>query len=330
MSKPKVFVTRHIPEAGLKMLRQKFNVEVRTAKAPISRAELIKKIKGKDALLCLLTDQIDGEVLDAADPQLKIVANFAVGFDNIDLEAAKERGILVTNTPNASTEAVAEHTLALLFAAARRIIEGDRFMRAGKYKYWEPELLQGSAIKGKTLGIIGLGRIGFAVAERATDEMGMKCLYTDLHRNPTFEKLYHGKRATLETLLKKSDFITLHVPLLPSTRHLISAKELNMMKKTAYLINTSRGPVVNEKALVTALKNHKIAGAALDVYEFEPKMAPGLKTVDHVTLTPHIASSTHQARDGMSMMAAKNIIAALSGRKPPTLADPELWSKRRK
>jgi len=262
-----------------------------------------------------LTDKIDSEVLDAAGKNLKIVANFAVGFDNIDLEAAKKRNIMATNTPQGSTEAVAEHTVALLLASARRIVEADKFTRANKYKGWKPFLFIGEDVREKTLGIIGLGRIGFAVAERALC-FGLKIVYHDVVRNPEFEAKFGGKFLETPELLKQSDFITLHVPLMASTRHLVGKKELAMMKKSAYLINTSRGPVIDEKALVVALKKKQIAGAAIDVYEFEPKLTPGLNKLENVILTPHIASATIETRKKMSEIAAQNIIETLSGKVP--------------
>lgn len=311
----KVFVTRNIPEAGLKLLRKKHTVRVWPKNSVIPRKELINGVKWCDALLCLLTDKIDAKVI-AANKKLKVIAQYAVGYDNIDVKAAAERGIPVTNTPGVLTDAVAEHTFALLMSIARRTPESDRFTRAGKYKGWEPLLLLGSQIKGKTLGIVGLGRIGFAVAERAV-AMSMNVIYTDLRRNPQFEKKYKAKYATRDKLLRTADFVSLHVPLLKATYHLIGTKELRMMKKTAYLINTSRGPVVNEKALVKALKTKQIAGAALDVFEFEPKLAPGLKQLDNVVVTPHTASATIETRSAMAVLAAKNVLAALAGKKLP-------------
>ena len=312
----KVFVTRKIPEAGLKLLRKKHTVKVYPKDKVISRAELIKGVKWCDALLCLLTDKIDAQVMDA-NKKLKIIANYAVGYDNIDAKAAAKRKIPVTNTPGVLTDAVAEHTFALMMSIAKRIPESDKFSRAGKYKGWEPLLLLGSQIRGKTLGIVGLGRIGFAVAEIAVKGMGMKVIYNDIRKNPQFEKQFKAKYVSKEQLLKTADFISLHVPLLKATYHLIGAKEFKMMKKTAYLINTSRGPVIDEKSLVRALKQKQIAGAAMDVFEFEPKLAPGLAKLDNVVLTPHTATATIETRNAMAELAAKNILAALAGKKPP-------------
>lgn len=316
---PKVFVTRKIPESGIKLLKEAgFEVEVSDYDGVLPRERLLQKVKGADAILSLLTDKIDGEVMDAAGPQLKIVANYAVGYDNFDLAAAKQRNVIMTNTPEVLTESVAEHTIALMFAICRRIVESDQFMRDGKYTAWAPMLFLGNGLVGKTLGLIGLGRIGAEVAKRMHDGFEMKILYYDIKRNEEAEKKYNLKYVNLETLLKESDFISIHVPLLETTRHLIGEPQLKMMKKTAYLINTSRGQVIDEKALVAALKNSEIKGAALDVYEEEPKMAPGLADLPNTVLTPHTASATEETRSAMSELAAKNIIAVLSGQPPLT------------
>lgn len=318
--KPKVFVTRKIPDAGLKLLKKRCKVKVYSKDRVISEADLIKGVKWCDALLCLLTDKINKKVLDA-NPKLKIVANYAVGYDNIDVKYAASKGIPVTNTPNILTDSVAEHTFALMLAVMKRVVESDQYTRAGKYKGWAPMLFLGAEMKGKTLGIIGLGRIGSGVAERASHGMGAKVIYYDIKRNLKFEKKYHAKKATLTNLLKKADIITVHVPLLKSTHHLIGRKEFAMMKKTAYLINTSRGPVIDEKALVSALKTKRIAGAALDVYEKEPLLTRGLRKLKNVILTPHTASATLEARQAMSALAAENILAVLNGKKPKTLVE---------
>lgn len=291
----------------------------------LPKNQIIKELRlGYDAMLCLLTDKIDREVMEAGQPRLKIIANYAVGFDNIDLAAAKEKNLLVSNTPGEETiESVAEHTFALLIALARRIVEADKFTRAGKYKGWQPMLLLGTDVYNKTLGIVGMGRIGFAVAQRAVKGFKMKVVYTDIKPNPDFEKEYGGKFMSLEELLKVSDFVSLHVPLLPATRHLMSTKQFVLMKPAAFLINTARGPVINEKALLQALRAKKIAGAALDVFECEPSIDCDLKDhlemkkFDTVILTPHTASATTEARQAMSRVAAINIIEALEGRTPP-------------
>lgn len=316
----KVVVTRKIPEAGLELLKKAgFQVKVNPFDRVLSRKELKKFVKGADAILSLLTDKIDKEILEAAGEQLKIVANYAVGYDNINLKDCQERKVLVTNTPGVLTETVAEHTIGLLFAIAQRIVEADRYVREGKFKGWAPMLFLGVDIRGKTLGIIGLGRIGAEVARRMHDGFDLKIVYYDVSRNPQLEKQYKINYLPLKTLLKTSDFISLHVPLLPTTYHLIGWRELKMMKRTAYLINTSRGAVIDEKALVRALKEKIIAGAALDVFENEPKLTPGLKELPNVVLTPHIASASFETRSKMAEMAALNIIKALRGEKPPNL-----------
>lgn len=317
---PKVFVTHRISGPGLGLLKAAgCRVIVHPGKRPPSRAQLLKGAKGCDALLTLLTDHIDDAVFDAAGPQLKIVANYTVGFDNFDLAAFKRRGVLAAFTAGSSNTAVAEHACMLMFAAAKRLLEGDRLMRAGKYRGWDPDLLPGIELSGKTLGIIGLGRIGSTLAHQTRHGLGMEVLYHDVVRNEAFEKTETAVFVGVDDLLRRSDVVSLHVPLLPSTRHLIDAKKLRLMKKTAILINTSRGPVIDEKALVAVLKSKRIAGAGLDVYEHEPKLAPGLAKLANVVLTPHVGSSTKEARAEMSRLAAQAIIDVLSGRNPPNL-----------
>lgn len=315
----KIFVARKIPKAGLDLLRAAgHQVKVYPKASAIPRKDLLKGAKGAHAILSLLTDKIDAALFEAAGPQLKIVANLAVGYDNFDLAAFKKRGVLAANTPGVLNGAVAEHAVALMFAAAKRIPEADRFTRAGKYKGWEPELLLGMELAGKTLGILGLGRIGAGVATRAR-AMDMAVLYYDLRRNEAFEKETGAKFATVEGLLKGADVVSIHVPLLPSTRHLIDARKLKLMRKGAILINTSRGPVVDEKALVAALKSGRIGGAGLDVYEHEPKLAPGLAKLPNVVLTPHTASATVETRDRMAILAAQAIVDVLAGKTPANL-----------
>jgi glyoxylate reductase len=289
----------------------------------ISRKELLKAVKGRDAVLTLLSNRIDDGVFRAAGPQLRIVANYAVGFNNVDVEAAAKRGIVVTNTPSdAVNESVAEHTFALMVACAHRIPEAHIFTTHGKYRGWTPDLLIGTNLKGKTLGLIGAGRIGTATAEHGVKGFGMKVIFSDLNRNPYIEKKLKARKVSMDQLLKKADFVSLHVPLLPSTRHLISTKQLNMMKKGAYLINTARGPVVDEKALLKALKAKKIAGCGIDVFECEPAIDCDLtddlelRAFPNAVLTPHIASATMEARQDMARVAAKNIVAVLAGKKP--------------
>jgi glyoxylate reductase len=312
----KVFVTRRIPESGPALLRANdFDVEVSNFDGVLPREVLLEKVRGVDAILSLLTDRIDGDLMDAAGPQLKAIGQFAVGFDNIDLQAAAKRRIVVTNTPGVLTEATAELAVALIYAVARRIVEADQYMREGRFNGWAPLMLLGTNLVGKVLGLIGLGRIGQAVARR----MGhMKILYHDTNRNEQLEHQLDIEYRELDDLLKTADVISLHVPLTDRTRYLIDSTRLGMMKSTAYLINTSRGPVVDEGALVEALKTGRIKGAALDVYEEEPLMAPGLAELTNVVLVPHIGSATEEARSAMSELAAQNIIAVLSGRKPFT------------
>lgn len=311
----RVVVTRKIPEAGLAPLREKFDLKVSAYDRPLSRGELLKFVAGADAVLSLLTDKIDEQVFAAAGKQLRVVANYAVGFDNIDLAAAKKKRIAVTNTPDVLTEAVAEHTLALLTAVARRIAESDAFLRSGKYKGWEPELLLGQELRGKTIGILGLGRIGSRVAEIAALGFGMKVIYSDRGRkNRELDQKLGAETASIRKLLTSADVVSVHVPLTRETRHMIGKRELETMKKTAILINTSRGPVVDEKALAFALKKSVIWGAGLDVFEFEPKITPELKKLANVVMTPHTASATNEARDAMAVLAARNIIAVLSGK----------------
>jgi lactate dehydrogenase-like 2-hydroxyacid dehydrogenase len=319
----KVFVTRPIPEEGLKMLRDKgyevvVNEEARDRVA--TKEEVLVGVVDADALLSILTEKIDAEIMDAG-KNLKIIANYAVGFDNVDLDAAKERNLMVTNTavPEVS-ESVAEHTFALMLAIGHRIVEGDQYSRDGKYKAWGPELLMGTDVYKKTLGIVGLGRIGTKIAYQGVRGFDMKVAYNDLKPNPDFEKEFNATYyEKLEDMLPQCDFVSLHVPLLDATKHLMNAERFKLMKNTAFLVNTSRGPVVDEKALVEALKNGEIRGAGIDVFEFEPEISPELKEMDNAIVTPHIASATDATRGAMSMAAATNIIEALEGRTPPNL-----------
>jgi len=316
----KILVTRKIPKAGVDLLKAAgHQVRLWPKSTVMPRKELLKAAKGADGVLSLLTDRIDDAFFDAAGERLKIVANYAVGYDNFDLAAFKRRKILAANTPGILTAAVAEHAFALMMACAKRIPEADRFTRAGKYKGWEPELLLGTELTGKTIGILGLGRIGAQVAQRAVRGLEMKAMYHDMKRNEAFERETGAVFATVDELLKASDVVSLHVPLLPSTRHLIDAKKLRLMKRTAILINTARGPVVDEKALVAALKAKRIAAAGLDVYEDEPRLAPGLAKLPNAVLTPHTASATVETRTEMSKLAAQAIIDVLAGKTPPNL-----------
>lgn len=320
----KVFVTRPIPEVGINALKSKgFEVIVndKAEGRPATKEEILNGVKGVDAILSVLTDKIDAEVMDAGLPTLKIIANYAVGFDNIDSESAKKKNIMVTNTPGVLTNTVAEHTFALMIAIAHRISESDRFSRAGRYHAWGPKLLLGTDLFGKTLGVVGLGRIGSRVAYHAVKGFDMKVVYTDPKPNPEFEKEFGASYIEkIDDLLPQCDFVSIHVPLLDSTKHLINETRLKIMKKTSYLINTSRGPIIDEKALAKALRENWIKGAGLDVFEFEPDITPDLKELDNVIITPHIASATEETRNKMAEMAADNIIEALEGRTPPNLA----------
>lgn len=316
-----IFVTQQIPDAGIRLLEQKgHTVNVSTKDGALTGDELVQELQGKryDAIIALLTNKIDLRVLDAAGPQLKIVANYAVGCDNFALADFKAKNIYATNTPGVLTNTVAEHTFGLILSIGQRITEGDRYVRAGKYHGWEPMLLLGNDLYKKTLGVLGLGRIGSRVAHHGARGFDMDVIYYDVQRNEAFEKDYNAKfMSTPEELLRASDFVSIHVPLIPSTHHLINEERLRMMKKSAYLVNTSRGPVIDEKALVEALRGKVIRGAALDVFENEPNLTPGLAELENVILTPHAASATEETRAAMSEVAARNIIEALEGKIPP-------------
>lgn len=320
---PKALITRPIPEIGINLLKEKgFQVDANQENRVLSKDELKTRVAGVDAILSLLTDKIDGEVLDAAGPQLKIVANLAVGYDNIDLAATKERNVMVTNTPGVLTEAVAEHAFTLLMSCAKRVVEADRYVREGQFKQWEPLGFLGPQLTGKTIGVVGLGRIGSVVAQIAQKGYQMKVLYYDVKRNEQFESEVQAQfMASVDELLPLCDFVSIHVPLLDSTRHLINAERLSKMKKTAILVNTSRGPVVDETALVNALKSGQIAYAGLDVFEHEPDLTSGLVELPNVVLTPHTASATIEAREAMAKLAAESIIAVFTGQTPLNLVN---------
>lgn len=317
---PTIYVTRKIPEVGLAMLREKgFTIEVSDKDGVLTQEELLTALKQKpyDGVLCLLTDTINATVFDAV-PSAKIFANYAVGFNNIDIAEAKKRGITITNTPGALTNTVAERAMGLILAVAMRLTEGDRLVRSGTWDGWGPMQLLGSDISGSTLGILGAGRIGSRLAYHCQKGFDMTVIYYDVKRNEEFERATGARFcATPEEVLKEADIVSIHVPLLDSTKHLINAERLSMMKPTAYLVNTSRGPVIDEAALVAALKAGTIAGAGLDVYENEPKTTPGLAECANAVLTPHIASATKKARDEMAHLAAENLIAFFGGKTPP-------------
>jgi glyoxylate reductase len=316
-------ITRPIPEPGPTLVgRVADRVAANLEDRPLSVEELRERVRGADAVLSMLHDPIDASVLEAAQG-CRVFANMAVGFNNIDVAEATRRGILVTNTPGVLTEATADLAWALILGVARRVAEGDRVMRAARFPGWGPNYMLGGDVAGRTLGLVGPGRISQAVAERAVG-FRMRLLYQGRRDSPGLEAL-GARRVGLEELLGESDFVSLHVPLTAETTHLIDAKTLELMKPTAYLINTSRGPVVDEAALVRALKAGRIAGAGLDVFEREPAMADGLAGCDNALLLPHLGSATFETRSRMSRIAAENVVAVLEGRKPPNLLNPEAW-----
>ena len=329
MSKSKVYVTREIPERGLKMIKESFDTEVWPEYGPPPKEVIIEKIRNVDAIVSLLSDKIDTEVFDVA-PKLKIVAQIAVGFDNIDIREATKRGIYVTNTPEVLTETTADFAWALLMAVARRVVEADRYVRTGKWKVsWHPSMLLGRDVHDATIGVVGAGRIGSSVAKRAKD-FNMKILYYDVVSRPELEKELGAKSVDLSTLFKESDFISIHVPLTKQTYHMINEEKLGLMKKTAYLINNSRGAVIDEKALYRALKEEWIAGAGLDVFEREPTPVDNLLLkLDNIVVAPHISSSSHETRSRMAEMVAENLIAFFEGRIPPNLVNREVLKIRK-
>ena len=310
---PRTLVTRKLPSSVIARLEAVSDVDLYAGSAAITRDELLKRVAGVDAIVCLLTDTIDAAVLDAAGPQLKIVANVAVGYNNIDVAACRARGIAVTNTPDVLTNACADFTWALILAITRRFGEGERVVRSGTWGGWALDYMLGMELRGKQLGLVGLGRIGRAVAEKAP-AFGMTVAYTAR----TTADLPGATQMPLDRLLSTSDVVSLHCPMTPETRHLIDQRALTKMKRTAYLINTSRGPVVDEAALAWALKERLIAGAALDVYEKEPEIHPGLMTLENVLLIPHLASATTETRTAMADLAVSNAIALLNGQPPLT------------
>lgn len=312
-----VLVTRRIPEPGLALLRGRgFRVIVHRPDRPMSRSELLTGVSRADGLLAQLVDRIDGPIFDAA-PRLRVVANYAVGHDNIDKAAARARGVAVTNTPGVLTDATAELAWALLLAAARRVAEGDRNLRAAAFPGWAPLFHLGQGVRGKTLGIVGAGRIGAAVA-RMSAGFEMRVLYWGRSKNRDLESTRGARRVSLDRLMKESDFVSIHLPGGPGTRRLIGRRELALMKPTAVLVNTARGTVIDETALVAALRRGRPFAAGLDVYENEPRLAPGLARLPNVVLAPHVGSATLETRTRMALLAAENVAAVLSGRKPPT------------
>lgn len=323
MGKPKVLVTRPLFPAARAILDQHFEVEYWTKPERISRAELLAGVADKDALVVLLTERVDEELLAAA-PKLRVASTVSVGFDNIDVPACTRRKVVATNTPGVLDDTTADLAWALLMAIARRLVEGDAWMRSGTWPGWDIDQLLGGDVWGKTLGVVGFGRIGRGVARRSQG-FQMRVLYHDQARVAAdVERKLHAEFVDFDRLLRESDFVSLHVPLLPETRHLISKDAFNKMKPTAYLINTSRGPVVDEAALAEALEQKKIAGAALDVYEHEPKVHPALLSRRDVILEPHIGSATVETRTKMAVMAATNAAALFEGHRPPNALNPEV------
>jgi glyoxylate reductase len=307
-----------VPAAALAFLREHVEVEGSAVAAAMPRAEFLRRLAGKDGAVCVLMDRLDGEAFDAGRPSLKIAANIAVGYDNIDVAAARARGVIVTNTPDVLTEATADLAIGLILDVTRRISEGDRLVRAGRWSGWSLDFMLGAELRGRQLGVIGYGRIGRATARRAR-AFGMRIAYVPFAGAPSLDSPDDDALALpLEDLLATSDIVTLHVPLSPATRHLIGAPELARMKRTAFLVNTARGPVVDEGALAAALRSGAIAGAALDVYEREPLVHPDLLSLENVVLAPHLGSATVETRTEMAMLAARNVVEVLQGRPPLT------------
>jgi glyoxylate reductase len=323
--RPAIFISYPLPGEALEIARARADVDVHAGTDPIGREELIARLRGRQGLVSLITEIVD-EALLVACPELRAVANVAVGFNNVDIQAATRHGVTVTNTPDVLTDTTADFAWALLMAVARRVVESDRYVREGRWKQWQFNLLWGGDVHGKTLGIVGFGRIGRAIARRALG-FGMRVLYRDTApADAATERELRATRVDLATLLRDSDFVTLHTPLLPETHHLIDARTLRMMKKTAYLVNASRGPVVDEAALARALREGWIAGAGLDVFENEPEIHPELLGLQNVVLSPHIGSASRETRIRMASLAVENCLAVLEGRTPPTPVNPEALS----
>ncbi len=320
----RVFVTWRIPEIGIQLLERHFEVTVYAGNTPLNGSDLVHHLQGMDGVLAIFHNRFTEAVIQQL-TTVRVISNMAVGYDNIDVAAATRRGICVTNTPGVLTEATADLTWAILLAVSRRIVEGHQIMVNDAFPGWDPLYLLGAEIYGKTLGIVGMGRIGAAVARRAS-AWNMKILYTSRSPKPEVEQSLGAQRVSFEELVQSSDFISIHTPLTPETHHLFNESVFRQMKPTAYLINTARGPVVDEAALVSALKNRWIAGAALDVFENEPLAHPELKQFPNVVMTPHIGSATVETRNRMAEMAAQNLIACLQGTQPPAIVNPEVFS----
>jgi glyoxylate reductase len=325
--KPKILVTGRLPDELVKRLAEACDIEANREDRPMEMDAVLASIADKDGLLSMITDRVDDDLMGLA-PRLRIISQMAVGYNNIDVGAATRRGIPVTNTPGVLTDATAELAFALLLAAARRVAEGDKMVREGRFLHWAPFLFLGSQVSGKTLGIVGMGRIGKAVAKRARG-FDMKIIYHNPKPLDAAEEGRYGAQfRNLDALLAEADFVSLHVPLTEKTKHLIGEKQFAMMKKTAFLINTSRGPVVNEKDLVEALRSGAIAGAGIDVYENEPALEPGLSGMENAVLLPHVGSGTLETRTKMAEMAVESLLIGLSGKVPPRLVNPEVFRKK--
>jgi glyoxylate reductase len=315
--KKSILVSRGLPEEARGLIPSDVDVDLNGPETALSKVDLIRRLKGRQGLICQITDTIDDEVL-ASEPGLKVVSNIAVGYNNIDVQAARRRGVVVTNTPDVLTETTADFAWALLMAAARRVVEADAYARSGQWKAWKWDLLWGLDVHGKTLGIVGFGRIGRAVARRALG-FDMRVLYSDAVRaDAGVERELRATYVDRDRLFRESDFVSLHTPLLPETRHLIDERTLRSMKKSAVLVNAARGPIVDEAALVRALTERWIAAAGLDVFEEEPKIHPGLLTLTNVVLAPHIASASFDTRLAMATLAVRNCLAVLDGKPPLT------------
>jgi glyoxylate reductase len=322
-----VFVSRRLPAPAMDLIAERCELAVHEGPGPIPRERLLLRLPGVAGVLSAMTERVDDEFL-AAGESLVVVANFGVGYDNIDVPACTRRGVLVTNTPDVLTESTADIAWVLMMAAARRVGEGERFLRSRSQWVWEPDFMLGRDFSGKTLGIVGFGRIGQAVAKRA-GPFRMRILYNSSSRaSADVEAELEAEYRELDDLFAEADFVTLHTPLTPQTRHLVDARRLKLMKSTAVLVNASRGPVVDEAALVEALHAGRIFAAGLDVFEREPEVHPGLLELENVVIIPHLGSATVQTRTAMAMLAAENLIAAVSGERPPNLVNPEAWDRR--
>ncbi|MFL5797438.1 MAG: 2-hydroxyacid dehydrogenase [Actinomycetota bacterium] len=323
-----VLVTRRLPKPAMDAIHARTDADVWEEEGAIPRDELLRRVAGKRGAVTLLTEKVDDEFLVAAGPDLVVVANYAVGFDNIDVPALTKRGVLATNTPEVLTETTADTAWALIMAAARRVPEGDRFLRSGTRWIWGPEMMLGQDVHGKTIGVVGFGRIGQAMARRAGG-FGMRVVYYDLYRPPEdVERELSAEFREFDDLLAEADLISIHVALTPDTRHLFGAEQFRKMKPTAVIVNTSRGPVIDEAALARALRDGEIFAAGLDVFEKEPEVHPDLLELENAVVIPHLGSATVETRDAMGLLAAENLVAALEGRRPPTLLNPEAWEAR--